>query len=113
MASGTFGSAPEWFDFAVYGAMSATVFPPLFVNALDPALRFLGLLASFAAFDVGFFVRPLGGIVFGYLGDWIGRLKVLLTTFLAMGSSSLVIGLLPTYSTLGCTAHAHGRIAHP
>jgi len=101
VTSGTFGSALEWFDFAVYGAMSATVFPSLFFHSLDPAM---GLLASFATFGVGFFARPLGGIVFGHLGDRIGRRKVLLTTFLAMGLSSLVIGLLPPYSAFGFAA---------
>ncbi|MFB7225778.1 MFS transporter [Streptomyces sp. NPDC056227] len=101
VASGTFGSALEWFDFAVYGAMSATVFPTLFFNEMDPAM---GLLASFATFGVGFFARPLGGIVFGHLGDRIGRRKVLLTTFLTMGIASLVIGLLPPHSTIGFAA---------
>ncbi|MEV1176633.1 MFS transporter [Nonomuraea sp. NPDC049784] len=101
MVSGTFGSALEWFDFAVYGAMSATVFPALFFNEMDPAI---GLLASFATFGVGFFARPLGGIVFGHLGDRIGRRKVLLTTFISMGAGSLVIGLLPPYSAIGFVA---------
>ncbi|WP_327241966.1 MFS transporter [Streptomyces sp. NBC_01320] len=101
VVSGTFGSALEWFDFAVYGAMSATVFPSLFFNELDPAM---GLLASFAAFGVGFFARPLGGIVFGHLGDRIGRRKVLLTTFISMGIGSLLIGLLPSYSAIGFAA---------
>ncbi|MFE7705956.1 MFS transporter [Streptomyces sp. NPDC057486] len=95
------GSALEWFDFAVYGAMSATVFPTLFFNEMSPGV---GLLASFATFGVGFFARPLGGIVFGHLGDRIGRRNVLLTTFLTMGIASLVIGLLPPYSTLGLAA---------
>lgn len=99
--SGTFGSALEWFDFAVYGAMSATVFPSLFFNEMDPAM---GLLASFATFGVGFVARPLGGVVFGHLGDRIGRRKILLTTFISMGIGSLVIGLLPTYSAIGFTA---------
>ncbi|MEU3274424.1 MFS transporter [Saccharomonospora sp. NPDC006951] len=101
VASGTFGSALEWFDFAVYGAMAATVFPALFFHSLDPAM---GLLASFSSFGVGFFARPLGGIVFGHLGDRIGRRRVLLATFLAMGISSLIIGLLPPYSAIGFAA---------
>lgn len=101
VVSGTFGAALEWFDFAIYGAMSATVFPALFFDEMDPAM---GLLASFATFGVGFFARPLGGIVFGHLGDRIGRRTVLLATFLAMGLSSLVIGLLPSYSAIGFAA---------
>lgn len=101
VVSGTFGSALEWFDFAVYGALSATVFPVLFFHQLDPAV---GLLASFATFGVGFVARPLGGIVFGYLGDRVGRRKILLTTFIAMGAASLVIGMLPPYSAIGVAA---------
>ncbi|MEU6320712.1 MFS transporter [Streptomyces sp. NPDC047009] len=101
VASGTFGSALEWFDFAVYGAMSATVFPTLFFNKLDPAM---GLLASFATFGVGFLARPLGGVVFGHLGDRIGRRNVLLTTFISMGVASLIIGLLPSYAAIGFAA---------
>jgi MFS family permease len=99
--SGTFGSALEWFDFAVYGAMAATVFPVVFFNDLSPAM---GLLASFATFGVGFFARPLGGILFGHLGDRFGRRKILLTTFIMMGAASMVIGLLPAYSTIGFLA---------
>lgn len=99
--SGTFGSALEWFDFAVYGAMAATVFPVVFFNDLDPSL---GLLASFATFGVGFFARPLGGILFGHLGDRLGRRKILLTTFILMGAASMVIGLLPAYSAIGFIA---------
>ncbi len=101
VVSGTFGSALEWFDFAVYGAMSATVFPVVFFNKLDPGI---GLLASFAAFGVGFFARPLGGIVFGHLGDRFGRRKILLTTFILMGVASMIIGLLPPYSSIGFIA---------
>ncbi|MCZ9880318.1 MFS transporter [Arthrobacter sp. B2a2-09] len=101
VVSGTFGSALEWFDFAIYGAMSATVFPAVFFNKLDPGI---GLLASFAAFGVGFFARPLGGIVFGHLGDRFGRRKILLTTFVLMGVASMIIGLLPPYSSIGFIA---------
>ncbi|MCX6497319.1 MAG: MFS transporter [Arthrobacter sp.] len=99
--SGTFGSALEWFDFAVYGAMAATVFPKLFFNDMSPAIA---LLASFATFGVGFVARPLGGIVFGHLGDRLGRRKILLTTFITMGVASMVIGLLPPHSAIGIAA---------
>ena len=101
--SGTFGSALEWFDFAVYGAMAATVFPKLFFNDMSPAIA---LLASFATFGVGFVARPLGGIVFGHLGDRLGRRKILLTTFIMMGVASLIIGLLPPQSAIGIAAPA-------
>ena len=110
--SGTFGSALEWFDFAVYGAMAATVFPVVFFNDLDPSL---GLLASFATFGVGFFARPLGGILFGHLGDRLGRRKILLTTFILMGAASMVIGLLPGHGEEGFDdpGAALGRSMHP
>ncbi|VXB66350.1 MFS transporter [Citricoccus sp. K5] len=101
LVSGATGAALEWFDFALYGALSATVFPALFFNDLDPGM---GLLASFATFGVGFFARPLGGIVFGYLGDRFGRRQILLTTFIMMGAASVVIGLLPPYATIGFIA---------
>lgn len=93
VVSGALGSALEWFDFAVYGALSATIFPTLFFSDLGPAGA---LVASFATFGVGFFARPLGAIVCGHLGDRYGRQPVLLGTFVAMGVSSLAIGLLPT-----------------
>jgi MFS family permease len=101
--SGTFGSALEWFDFAVYGAMAATVFPKLFFNDMNPTTA---LLASFATFGVGFVARPLGGIVFGHLGDRLGRRKILLTTFIMMGVASMIIGLLPPQSAIGVAAPA-------
>jgi MFS family permease len=92
------GSALEWVDFTAYGAVSATVFPKLFFPTLDPSSA---ILASFATFGVGFFARPAGGIIFGLLGDRIGRKKVLLATFIIMGVSSLLIGLMPPYGVIG------------
>ncbi|NJC73563.1 MHS family MFS transporter [Planosporangium thailandense] len=86
------GSALEWFDFAMYGALSATVFPALFFAGLG---QFGALMASLATFGVGFVARPLGAVVCGYLGDRYGRRPILLATFIAMGASSLAIGLLP------------------
>ncbi|MCK6211617.1 MFS transporter [Georgenia sp. EYE_87] len=92
VVSGAIGSALEWFDFAVYGALSATIFPALFFSDLGAAG---GLIASFATFGVGFFARPLGAVVCGHLGDKYGRRPVLLGTFILMGVSSLAIGALP------------------
>ena len=83
--------------------MAATVFPMLFFNDMSPAIA---LLASFATFGVGFVARPLGGIVFGHLGDRLGRRKILLTTFILMGVASMVIGLLPPHSAIGIAAPA-------
>ncbi|WP_255770713.1 MFS transporter [Pseudarthrobacter sulfonivorans] len=92
VTSGALGSALEWFDFAVYGALSATVFPAIFFSGLGEAAA---LIASFATFGVGFLARPLGAIICGHFGDKYGRRPVLLATFILMGVSSLAIGLLP------------------
>jgi MFS family permease len=99
--SSALGSVLEWLDFTAYGVVSATVFPKLFFPTLDPNSA---LLASFATFGVGFVARPAGGIVFGLLGDRIGRKQVLLITFLLMGFSSLLIGLMPPYAMMGIWA---------
>ncbi|MGY3201921.1 MFS transporter [Streptomyces sp. TE5632] len=101
VVSGALGSALEWFDFSVYGALSATVFPQLFFPDLAPGTA---LLASFATFGVGLVARPLGGLVFGMLGDRLGRRNVLMFTLLLMGAASVLIGLLPTYATVGMVA---------
>ncbi|HJX79425.1 MFS transporter [Glutamicibacter sp.] len=101
VVSGTFGTALEWFDFAVYGTLSATVFPILFFPGFDANTA---VLASFATFGAGMVARPLGGIIFGTLGDRIGRRDVLMITLVLMGISSVAIGLLPTYATIGFVA---------
>lgn len=101
VASGTFGTALEWFDFAVYGTLSATLFPQLFFPSFDTNTA---ILASFATFGAGMVARPLGGIVFGALGDKIGRRNVLMFTLVLMGLSSVLIGLLPGYATAGIIA---------
>ncbi|QMT01524.1 MFS transporter [Gordonia jinghuaiqii] len=92
--SGTAGSALEFFDFAIYGALAASLFPDLFFSDLGSSGA---LLASFATFGVGFLARPFGAIVFGHLGDRIGRRPVLYITLALMGGASALIGLLPTY----------------
>jgi MFS transporter, MHS family, shikimate and dehydroshikimate transport protein len=95
------GSALEWYDFFIYGAASALVFGELFFPKLDPVT---GTLASFATFGVGFFVRPLGGLIFGHFGDRIGRKPVLVITLLLVGVGTFLIGCLPTYATAGLWA---------
>jgi len=88
------GSALEYYDFALYSLAAALVFGPLFFPASIPTT---GLILSFATYFVGFAVRPIGGIVFGRLGDRLGRKVVLMTTIIMMGAASTGIGLLPTY----------------
>src|SRR6266853_1501168 len=88
------GTTIEWYDFFLYGTASALVFNQLFFPTLDPAA---GTMASFATYAVGFFARPVGGIVFGHYGDKIGRKSMLVTTLMLMGVATFCIGLLPTY----------------
>ena len=95
------GSALEYYDFALYSLASALVFGPLFFPSVSPVTS---LIASFATYFVGFAVRPVGGIIFGTLGDTIGRKKVLLITVTLMGLASTGIGLIPTYQTIGVWA---------
>lgn len=95
------GSALEWYDFFIYGTAAALVFGELFFPKADPAV---GTLLAFASFGVGFFARPFGGIVFGHLGDRIGRKPVLVITLLLVGAGTFLIGLLPTYESAGVWA---------
>ncbi|MEU0470674.1 MFS transporter [Amycolatopsis sp. NPDC006131] len=88
------GSALEYYDFALYSLASALIFGPLFFPGGNPAT---GLILSFGTYFVGFAVRPIGGIVFGRLGDRLGRKFVLMTTVGMMGAASALIGVLPTY----------------
>jgi MHS family metabolite:H+ symporter-like MFS transporter len=92
------GSALEYYDFALYSLASALIFGPLFFPAHDPAI---GLIASFSTYFLGFAVRPVGGIIFGDLGDRLGRKFVLLATITLMGAASTLIGVLPTYASVG------------
>lgn len=96
------GTSIEWYDFFLYASAAALVFPTLFFPAgMDPVLS---LIASFSTFAVGFFARPLGGIVFGHFGDRIGRKKALVVALMMMGVSTTLIGCLPTYSSIGIIA---------
>ncbi|MGR3933274.1 MFS transporter [Streptomyces sp. BRA346] len=97
------GTALEWYDFAVYSAAAALVFGDLFFPSKDP---FTGTLLAFSTYAVGYVSRPLGGFVFGRLGDVIGRKKVLIATLVLIGVATLLIGLLPTYATVGVAAPA-------
>jgi MFS family permease len=101
VAAATVGTALEWFDFTLFGAVSATVLPKLFFPTMDSTSA---ILASLATFGVGLAARPLGAIVCGYLGDKYGRRNLLLATVTVMGLSSALIGLLPIFATLGVLA---------
>jgi metabolite-proton symporter len=92
------GTSLEWYDFFIYGTAAALVFNKLFFPSFEPLV---GTLLAFTTYAVGFVSRPLGGIVFGHYGDRIGRKNVLVVTLLLMGIATFVIGLLPSYETLG------------
>ncbi len=95
------GTTIEFFDFYVYATAAVLVFPTLFFPNNDPTTA---LLASFATFSIAFFARPLGAIVFGHYGDRIGRKATLVAALLTMGVSTVIIGLLPSYETIGVLA---------
>ncbi|MFI7640711.1 MFS transporter [Nonomuraea sp. NPDC049400] len=95
------GTALEWYDFAVYSAAAALVFGDLFFPAEDP---FTGTILAFSTYAVGYLSRPLGGFVFGRLGDVLGRKKILIATLVLIGVTTLLIGVLPTYETAGIAA---------
>jgi MFS family permease len=95
------GTALEYYDFAVYNTLAALVFNQVFFPTLDPLS---GALFAFATFWVGYLSRPVGGMLFGHLGDRRGRRFVLVITLLIMGVTTLAIGLLPTYAQIGVLA---------
>ncbi|MFX1762654.1 MFS transporter [Paraburkholderia sp. A1RI-2L] len=95
------GTMIEWYDFYIYATAAALVFGELYFPSED---RFVSTMASFATFAVGFFARPLGGLIFGHLGDRIGRKKALMTTLMMMGVATVCVGLLPSYAKVGMLA---------
>ncbi|MFR9805102.1 MFS transporter [Pseudonocardia sp. RS010] len=94
-------STLEWYDFYIYGTAAALVFNTVFFPSATPVA---GTLAAFATFGVGFLFRPVGGIVFGHFGDRVGRKKLLVVAMVMMGVATTLIGLLPTYATIGVAA---------
>ncbi|UBH05205.1 MFS transporter [Leucobacter sp. Psy1] len=100
VVAGSIGVLVHWFDWAVYAYMAATI-AVIFFPESD---RTAGLLATFAVFAVSFLVRPIGAIIFGRLGDRLGRKQTLSIVILAMAVSTLVLGLLPGYATIGIVA---------
>ncbi|THK37110.1 MFS transporter [Ensifer sp. MPMI2T] len=99
--AGLVGTAIEWYDFYIYGLAAALVFGHLFFPEFSSVA---GTLAAFGTFAVGFVARPLGGVIFGHFGDRIGRKGTLIVTLFLMGAATVVIGLLPTYETIGVAA---------
>ena len=97
------GTSLEWYDFAVYSAASALVFGKLFFPSGDPLT---GTLLAFSTYAVGYVSRPLGGFVFGRLGDVIGRKRVLVATLVLVGVATFLIGCLPTHAVAGPLAPA-------
>ncbi|WP_051620242.1 MFS transporter [Paenibacillus sp. UNC451MF] len=95
------GALVEWYDFFLYGTASALIFNKLFFPNFDPLI---GTLVAFATFGAGFIARPVGGLIFGHYGDKIGRKAILILTLIMMGGSTFLIGLLPTYDTIGIWA---------
>ncbi|MFL2874773.1 MAG: MFS transporter [Pseudohongiellaceae bacterium] len=95
------GTSIEWYDFFLYATAAALVFPSVFFPESDPTM---GLILSFGTFAFGFVARPIGGILFGHFGDRIGRKKTLVTALMLMGVASTLIGLMPTYATIGIAA---------
>jgi MFS transporter, MHS family, shikimate and dehydroshikimate transport protein len=95
------GSLVEWYDFFLYGLAAALVFGQQFFPPTSPLI---GTLSAFATFAVGFAARPLGGVIFGHLGDRVGRKSSLVITLLLMGTATFLLGLLPTYAQVGLLA---------
>ena len=95
------GTAIEWYDFFLYGTAAALVFGSLFFPEATPLQ---GTLLAFATYGVGFFARPVGGIIFGHYGDRIGRKTMLVLSLLIMGVATFLIGLLPTFEQVGVVA---------
>ncbi len=96
------GNALEWYDFFLYGTAAALVFGPLFFPVGGDPMQ--GTLLAFSGFAVGFLARPLGGIVFGHIGDRYSRKMTLIMTLTLMGATTFIIGLLPVYAQIGIWA---------
>lgn len=99
--SSLIGATIEWYDFFLFGVMAGVVLNKLYFPAADPTVS---LMLSYATFAVGFITRPLGGIVFGHLGDKVGRKSVLVATLMIMGVSTFLVGCIPTYQEIGLWA---------
>jgi MFS family permease len=101
IVASTVGTTIEWYDFFLYGTFAVLVFGELFFPSHTPFIRQILSLSTFA---MGFVARPVGGIVFGYLGDRVGRKSTLVATLLLMGISTVLVGCLPTAEHIGPAA---------
>lgn len=99
--AGWFGTTIEFYDFSVYGLAASLLFPKIFFPAADPLV---GTLISLSSFGVGYVARPFGALLFGHLGDRMGRKSILVTTLMLMGVATTAIGLLPSYGQIGVAA---------
>jgi MHS family proline/betaine transporter-like MFS transporter len=100
VAAAAIGSFVEWYDYAVYGYLAATL-AIIFFPSEDPTV---GLLSAFAVFAVAFFARPLGGVIWGHVGDKLGRQRALAATILLISAATALVGLLPGYASVGIMA---------
>jgi MHS family shikimate/dehydroshikimate transporter-like MFS transporter len=100
-AATAIGTAVEWYDLFIYGTAAALVFNKLFFPSFEPLV---GTLAALSTYAVGFLARPLGGVVFGHIGDKVGRKGALVATVLIVGIGTFVIGLMPSYERVGIWA---------
>lgn len=98
VVAGTIGTAIEWYDFYIYGLVAGLVFNKIFFPEFDPLA---GTLLAFSTFFVGFLARPLGAVIFGHLGDRIGRKATLVATLTLMAIGTVLVGVVPTYETGG------------
>ncbi|WP_107656375.1 MFS transporter [Nocardia suismassiliense] len=101
VAASVAGTTIEFYDFFLYGLAAALVFNKVFFPAGDPLV---GVLLAMGTYAVGFLARPLGGVLFGHLGDRVGRRRTLSITLMLMGAATVAIGLLPSYATIGVAA---------
>ena len=98
--AGIVGNVLEWYDFALYGYL-ATVFADQFFPSDD---KFASLISAYAVFAVGFLARPFGGVIYGHIGDRFGRRRLLTISVVMMGLPTFLLGLLPTYASVGLLA---------
>jgi MFS family permease len=95
------GTTLEWYDFTIYNTLAALIFNRLFFPSFDPLT---GTLLAFSTYAVGYMARPFGGVLFGHLGDKLGRRAVLVITLICMGFTSALMGILPTYQSIGVSS---------